>query len=205
MQIHPVTLTGHFVRLEPMSEAHLPDFLSVGLDDAIWRYMLYGDIHTEQDLRAWVLDILARQARGTDLPFAVIDLESRRAIGATRYLNIQPEHRNLEIGGTWYATEFQGSGVNADAKYLLLRHAFESLGCLRVQFKTDSRNLRSQHAIRRLGAVQEGVLRKHMILPDGLVRDSIYYSIIDDEWPAVKAGLEARLEGYAAAARRSAS
>lgn len=204
MHIYPVTLAGRFVRLEPMSEAHLPDFLSIGLDETIWRYMLYGDIRSEQDLRAWVREILARQGRGTDLPFAVIDLDSGRAIGATRYLNIQPEHRSLEIGGTWYATAFQGSGINADAKYLLLRHAFESLGCLRVQFKTDSRNLRSQRAILRLGAVEEGRLRKHMILPDGLVRDSIFYSIIDDEWPAVKAGLEARLEGYAAA-RRPAS
>ena len=119
---------------------------------------------------------------------------TERAIGATRYLNIDPGNRNLEIGGTWYGLEHQGTGVNAEAKYLLLRHAFESLGCLRVQLKTDLRNIRSQRAIERLGAVKEGLLRKHMTQPGGYVRDSLIYSIIDDEWPAVKSGLEARLE-----------
>lgn len=193
IKIKPITLLGRLIRLEPMSEAHIPDLASVGLDPDIWRLMLYGEIQTEQDLRGWVLDILKRQSRGTDLPFVVIHHGLQRAIGATRYLNIEPAHNSLEIGGTWYGKEFQGTAVNPEAKYLLLKHAFETLGVQRVQFKTDARNLRSQRAIERLGAVKEGVLRKHMILPDGAVRDSVFYSILDEEWPQIKANLEARI------------
>ncbi len=205
MDIRPVTLSGRLIRLEPLSEAHVADLAAVGLDDDIWRYMLYGDIRSVEDLRAWVLEILERQKRGSDLPFAVLDLASGRAIGATRYLHIERAHRGLEIGGTWYGRAYQGTGVNAEAKYLLLEHAFEVLGCIRVQLKTDARNLRSQRAIERLGAVKEGVLRKHMILPDGSVRDSVFYSITDDDWPAVKARLERRMQRDYEAERRSAS
>ena len=148
---------------------------------------------TETDVRGWVRDILGRQKRGTDLPFAVIHLESGKAIGCTRYLEIHPEHRNLEIGGTWYGAPYQGTGVNTEAKYLLLHHAFEILGCIRVQLKTDLRNVRSQRAIERIGAQKEGILRDHMILPDGTIRSSVYYSILKTEWPDVKAMLEERL------------
>jgi len=196
MKIKPVILTGNLIRLEPLSLAHVPELAAVGCEPEIWRYMLYGDIKNEADLRAWVEDLLQRQQQGTDLPFAVIFLQSGQAIGATRYLNILPEHRSLEIGGTWYGLAYQRTGVNTEAKYLLLRHAFEELGCIRVQFKTDLRNVRSQQAIERLGAVREGVLRKHMILPDGYVRDSVFYSIIDDEWPTVKMHLEALMRRY---------
>ena len=194
MEIHPVTLAGRLVRLEPLSEAHVPDLAVVGLDANIWRFMLYGEMRTQEDIRGWVLEMLARQARGADLPFAVIVQHSNKAVGATRYMNIDLKNRGLEIGGTWYGAMYQGTGVNAEAKYLLLRHAFETLGCIRVQIKTDARNLRSQRAIERLGAVREGVLRNHMILPDGQVRDSVYYSILDREWPQVKANLEQRLQ-----------
>ncbi|MBN1146090.1 MAG: GNAT family N-acetyltransferase [Anaerolineales bacterium] len=194
MKIEPITLTGRIIQLQPLSETHIPDLALVGLDERIWHYMLYGEIKTEAQLRAWVLDLLERQARGGDLPFAVIDLQSGRAIGATRYMNIDRVNRNLEIGGTWYGLEYQGTGVNTEAKYLLLKHAFERLGCLRVQLKTDLRNERSQRAIERIGATKEGVLRKHLIRPGGYVRDSVIYSMIDDEWPAAKARLEARLE-----------
>jgi RimJ/RimL family protein N-acetyltransferase len=190
MRIQPVTLQGHSVRLEPLEEKHIPELALVGLDSNIWTYTVYGNIHTKAQLRAWVLEILGRQQNGTDLPFAVIHLESNRAVGATRYMNIQVENRSLEIGGTWYGVAYQRTAVNTESKYLLLRHAFEALGCVRVQLKTDSRNLRSQRAIERLGATKEGVLRNHMILPDGFLRDSVYYSIIDDEWPRVKAHLE---------------
>ena len=193
MEIHRVILTGRLVRLEPLSEAHVPDLTVVGLDENIWRFMLYGAMRTQEDIHAWVMDILDRQARGTDLAFAVIALHSGKAIGGTRYLNIDIQNRSLEIGGTWYGATYQGSGVNTEAKFLLLRHAFETLGCIRVQFKTDSRNLRSQRAIERLGAVREGTLRNHMILPDGLVRDSVYFSIVDREWLQVKARLEERM------------
>jgi len=191
--IEPVTLTGRIVRLEPMTEAHAPDLAQVGLDERIWNYMLYGEMKTEADIRGWVLEILRRQSLGADLPFAVIHLRSGKAVGATRYMEIRPEHRGLEIGGTWYGVGYQGSGVNVEAKYLLLKHAFEVLGYVRVQLKTDGRNLHSQRAIEKLGAVKEGVLRNHIIRPDGVIRDSVYYSIIDSDWPRVKLGLEERL------------
>jgi RimJ/RimL family protein N-acetyltransferase len=143
--------------------------------------------------------MLARQARGTDLPFAVVHLASGQAIGATRYMDIQPANRALEIGGTWYAPAYRRTAVNTEAKYLLLAHAFEALGCVRVQLKTDLRNERSQRAIERIGAQKEGVLRHNLIMPDGHRRSSVYYSILDEEWPAVKARLEALLGRPAAA------
>ena len=185
----PVTLTGKHVRLEPMSETHVPGLAAVGLDNSIWEHMLYGDVRSEEDVRNWVHDILSRQ----DLPFTVFHLASGRVAGATRYLNIVPEFRGLEIGGTWYGLEFQRTAVNTECKYLLLEYAFETLECIRVQFKTDSRNVRSQRAIERIGAKHEGVLRNHMILPDGRFRDSVYYSIIDTEWPDVRERLEEML------------
>lgn len=185
----PVILTGRYVRLEPMTEAHVPGLTAIGLDDSIWEHMLYGDVRTEEDVRGWVQDILSRP----DLPFVVIQLASGRIAGATRYLNITPEHRGLEIGGTWYGLEFRRTAVNTECKYLLLRYAFETLGCIRVQFKTDLRNERSQRAIERLGAKREGVLRNHMILPDGRFRDSVFFSILDTEWPGVKMRLEEML------------
>ena len=194
LTVQPVTLTGRHVRLEPLSEAHIPDLAVAGCDEDIWRYMLYGAIRTEDDMRRWVEDILGRQRRGTDLPFAVIHLGSGKAIGGTRYLDIRPEHRGLEIGGTWYAKAHQRTVVNTECKYLLLQHAFEHLGCIRVQFKTDQRNERSQRALERIGAIQEGILRNHMILEDGTIRHSVYYSIIDSEWPTVKAKLEKFLQ-----------
>ena len=192
MKIEPVTLVGRSVRLEPMLEAHAAELAEVGLDEGIWQFMLYGEMKTPADLAAWVRDILQRQTRGTDLPFTVFHQQSGKAIGATRYLNIELNNRSLEIGGTWYGTAYQRTAVNTECKYLLLRYAFETLGCVRVQFKTDLRNERSQRAIERLGAVKEGVLRNHMILPDGGLRHSVFYSILPEEWPAVKA----RLEGW---------
>ena len=193
MTVEPIVLNGRIVRLEPLQESHVPDLTRAAQDERIWRYMLYGNIQTEAQMRAWVADMLDRGSRGADLPFAVIFLETGRAIGATRYMEIRPEHRGLEIGGTWYAREFHGTLVNKESKYLLLRHAFEVLGCLRVQFKTDSRNVHSQHAIESLGALKEGTLRNHIITPEGFIRDSVYYSIIASEWPGVKARLESRL------------
>jgi N-acetyltransferase len=190
MHIQPITLTGEIVRLEPLSEAHVSDLSEVGLEARIWRYMLYGDIDSPEEMRAFVRDMLARQARGDDLPFAVIDREAGRAIGCTRYLNIRRQHRGVEIGGTWYGLDYQRTGVNTECKYLLLRHAFETWDCIRVQFKTDVRNAPSMRAIERLGAVREGVHRKHIITPQGFVRDSVFYSITDDEWPRVKAHLQ---------------
>lgn len=193
MDVHPITLAGAVVRLEPLSEVHVPGLAAIGLDDDIWRFMVYPLVRDEAGLRAWVQDMLERQARGADLPFAVVHLADGRVAGATRFLDIRPEHRGVEIGGTWYGAAYRRTAVNTECKYLLMRHAFETWGCLRVQLKTDLRNERSQRAIERLGAVREGVLRNHMILPDGLLRHSVYYSVIDSEWPAVKARLETLL------------
>jgi N-acetyltransferase len=193
MEVIPVVLTGKFVRLEPLSEDHIPGLTEIGAGQDFWNFMLYGDIKTEADMRNWVLDIMARKQKGTDLPFVAIHIASGRVAGATRYLNIMPHDRGLEIGGTWYGAEFQRTVVNTECKYLLLKHAFEDLGCIRVQLKTDSLNLRSQKAIERIGAVKEGVLRNHMILPDGRIRHSVYYSIIDSEWEGAKKRLERML------------
>ncbi|HSB65064.1 MAG TPA: GNAT family protein [Anaerolineales bacterium] len=194
MNIEPVVLSGKIIQLEPLSEAHIPDLAKVGLDEKIWHYMRYGRMDTSEQLANWVRELLELQAQGTDLPFAVIHLPSGCAIGSTRYLNIDHEDRSLEIGGTWYGLDYQGTLVNTESKYLLLRHAFEVLGCVRVWFKTDSRNLRSQRAIEKLGAVKEGVLRNHMILSNGFIRDSVMYSILPQEWPEVKKALETRLK-----------
>ena len=193
MNITPITLTGRHVRLEPLTEAHVADLCLVGLEPSLWRNMLYGDIDSEARTLGFVQDLLGRQAAGTDLPFTVIEVASGRAIGCSRFMDIQPRNRGVEIGGTWYGLAHQRTAVNTECKYLLLRHAFEVWGCIRVQLKTDLRNERSQRAIERIGGVWEGVLRNHMIRPDGTPRDSVYYSIIDREWPAVKARLEAML------------
>jgi RimJ/RimL family protein N-acetyltransferase len=189
-----VTLTGQHVRLEPMTEAHIPALAEIGAGQEFWKFMVYGEMQTEEHMRGWVCDILSRAEKGTDLPFVAVHLASGRVAGATRYLNIMPGDRGLEVGGTWYGLEFQRTPVNTECKYLLLRHAFETLGCIRVQLKTDLRNERSQKAIERIGAVKEGVLRNHMILPDGYVRHSVFYSILDTEWSGVKKRLEEMLE-----------
>ena len=192
MNVEPLTLTGRVVRLEPLSEDHVPALALAGRDESIWQFMLFGVMDSQDKLLDWVRYLLRQQAKGTDLPFTVFHLADGRAVGMTRYLDIRPADRALEIGGTWYAPAYQRTAVNTECKYLLLRHAFETLGYNRVQFKTDLRNERSQRAIERLGAVREGVLREHMLLPDGTLRSSVYYSILLSEW----AGVKARLEGF---------
>lgn len=199
LSVKPVVLEGKVVRLEPLSELHIEDLVIAGQDERIWEFMVYGTIRTYEQMRTLVHELLHRQAAGTDLPFAVIHKQDNRAIGMTRYLDIRPEHLSLEIGGTWYATEYQRTAVNTESKYLLLSHAFESLRVNRVQFKTDVRNIRSQKAIERIGAVKEGILRQHIILPDGRFRDSVYYSILREEWPIVKIRLENLLKNKTAA------
>lgn len=190
LEVKPVVLTGKYVRLEPMTEAHIAGLAEIGVGQPFWDFMVYGDVNTAADMKKWVHEILSRAERGTDLPFVAVHLESGRIAGATRYLNIMPKDRGLEVGGTWYGLDFQRTVVNTECKYLLLSHAFETLGCIRVQIKTDLRNERSQKAIERIGAVKEGVLRNHMILPDGHIRHSVFYSILDMEWPAVKRRLK---------------
>ena len=190
MDVKPVTLVGRYARLEPLAEEHVPGLAAIGMDDSIWQYMPYGFMKSEDDIRGWVREMLERASEGADVPFVAIDLASGSVAGATRYMEIRSAHRGLEIGGTWYGAAYRRTRINTECKYLLLEHAFEKLGCIRVQLKTDSRNERSQRAIERLGAAREGVLRNHMILPDGRVRHSVYYSILDSEWPAIKLRLQ---------------
>ncbi len=189
MKVEPIILCGDHVRLEPLSLSHVPDLTVAGMDESIWDFMSYGVVNDEEKMHEFVNFLLRLQARGADLPFTVIHLPTGKAIGMTRYLDIQPENRGLEIGGTWYAPEHRRTAVNTECKLLLLRHAFEDLDCLRVQLKCDLRNERSQRAIERIGGIREGVLRDHRILPDGYVRSSVYYSILAREWPAVKTRL----------------
>lgn len=190
LDIKPVTLTGNYARLEPLTLEHTEALAQIGIGCDFWDFMVYGKMESVEDMRNWVKSILARAERGTDLPFVAIQLASGRVAGATRYLNIMAHDRGLEVGGTWYGLEFQRTALNTECKYLLLQHAFETLGAVRVQLKTDSRNIRSQHAIERIGAQKEGVLRNHMILPNGYIRDSVFYSILDSEWLDVKRRLE---------------
>lgn len=193
MDIQRITLTGKHVRLEPLDEKHIPGLAEIGRGHDFWKFMLYGEMKTEADFRYFVDDLLAREQKGTDLPFTVIHLATGRVAGSTRYLNIDRPNRGLEVGGTWYGPEFQRTAVNTECKYLLLTHAFETLKAIRAQIKTDSLNVRSQAAIERIGAVKEGVLRNHMITPDGRFRHSVFYSILDSEWAGVKKKLEEML------------
>lgn len=190
MKVDPITLIGKHIRLEPMTEAHIPDLAAVGNDPSLWRYNPHGQPTTESAMRDWALRALRYRDQGIEQPFVVIHLASGKTAGATRYMDIRPAHRGLEIGSTWYGIAFQRTAVNTEAKYLLLRHAFEQLDCIRVQLKADSRNERSLKAIERIGAVREGLLRNHIIMPDGVYRHSVYFSILNTEWPAVKIHLE---------------
>lgn len=194
MDVRPVTLTGNNVRLEPLHLAHVDDGLAdAASDDSIWQYLFDGPVYLKWGIHALVRHLLDCQERGTDLPFAVIDRESKNPVGITRFLHINRRYRTLDIA-TWYGLDSQRSGINTEAKYLLLRHAFNELHCARVQFEIDVRNQRSIDAIERIGAQGEGVLRKQIRLADGSYRDSAVYSIIDDDWPDVRAKLEHLLE-----------
>ncbi len=182
----PVTLEGVHVRVEPLERRHAEDLFEVGKDETIWPYMPRPPLKSVRDAHALIDQALEDAAGGTQIPFAIIDRGTGKAIGSTRYLDIRRTNRALEIGWTWLGAQFQRTVVNTECKYLLLRHAFEEHGAVRVQLKTDLRNERSQRAIERLGAVREGVLRKHMVLWDGFIRDTVYYSVIESEWPEVK-------------------
>lgn len=185
-----MTLRGPNVVLEPLDQAHAEALLEAGSHASIWVHLAGEAFATLDDARSWIAAALDEQATGARIAFAILDAPSRLAIGSTSYLEIRRPHRALEIGWTWITPAFQRSAVNTQCKQSLLRHAFEELGAVRVQFKTDARNTRSQSAIERIGAVREGVLRRSMTLPDGYVRDSVYYSIIDSEWPGVRERLE---------------
>ena len=190
--VGPVTLEGRIVRMEPLSLDHVPRLAEVALNPAIWRWTIARP-RSEADLRDWAETAIRNREAGTEYPFATIEASTGRPIGSSRYMNIVLEHRRLEIGWTWLAPAWQRSGANREAKLLMLTHAFDVLGCRRVEFKTDSNNEPSRTALLGIGATFEGIFRKHMVMPGDAVRHSAWYSVIDDEWPLVKAGLEESL------------
>lgn len=196
--VEPVVLEGSTVRLEPLSLEHVAMLTEVGLDAELWRWTL-STIQTPGDMRAYVERAVAAGAAGLEVPFATIDRASGRAVGSTRYLSIEPQHRRLEIGYTWIAPAWQRTQVNTEAKLLLLTHAFNALRALRVEFKTDSLNERSRRALLAIGAVEEGTMRNHMLTDTGRRRHSVYYSVIEEDWPRVRMHLESRLARLARA------
>ncbi|MBB4841861.1 RimJ/RimL family protein N-acetyltransferase [Paucibacter oligotrophus] len=192
LQLAPVTLSGRHVRLEPLSLAHVDELAAVGTAPELWTWVP-TQVRNRDEMQAYVETALAEQSRGQSLPFAILDAPSGAVIGSTRFGSISAKDRRLEIGWTWVAPSHQRSGANTEAKTLLLTHAFEALGALRVELKTDVLNAKSRAAILRLGAQQEGIFRRHVICSTGRVRDTVYFSIIDAEWPAVKARLASLL------------
>ena len=190
MDPRPVTLEGRRVRLEPLDlSRHWDGLRAIGLAAELWRFTA-AKIANEADLRRYFEKALEEQAAGTAIPFVTVQRESGRVAGSTRFGNITREHRRVEIGWTWLGLEFQRSALNTEAKFLMLRHAFETWGCMRVELKTSSTNLKSQTAMRRLGLAEEGTFRKWMFNEDGTTRDTMWFSCIDDEWPAMKTRLE---------------
>lgn len=193
MSIEPAILEGTHVRMEPLDLArHWDGLVAIGLAPELWRFTL-AKIVTPESLRAYLDTALAERAQGVSIPFATVHRASGRVAGCTRFGNIVADHAKAEIGWTWVGVEFQRTIVNTEAKYLMLRHAFEVWRLRRVEFKTSSLNEPSKNAMRRLRLVEEGTMRKHMINEDGSPRHSVYFSVIDDEWPAMKTRLEAML------------
>jgi len=191
-RVEPVVLEGRKVRLEPLMLEHVARLAEVALDPSIWRWTIARPTD-EAGVRAWAETALANRAAGSEFPFVTLEASTGRPIGSSRFMNIALEHRRLEIGWTWVAPAWQRTGANREAKLLMLGHAFDTLGCRRVEFKTDSLNEPSRTALLGIGAQFEGIFRNHMVMPDGRMRHSAYYSVIDEEWPAVRARLEPSL------------
>lgn len=193
MLIEPVTLEGRQVRLEPLSEKHHSGLCEIGLEEDLWALIPYR-VTAPEEMRTYIATALAGQAAGAALPFATIAIASGKPIGSTRFMNIDTGNRRVEIGSTFIGKPWQRTVVNTEAKYLMLRHAFETWDCLRVELKTDALNWRSREAILRIGAQEEGTLRQHVVTSSGRVRDTVYFSILKTEWPGVKANLERKLQ-----------
>jgi len=193
MDIRPVVLDGVHVRLEPLSLDHLRALIAIGLEPDLWRWTTQV-VRTPEEMEEYVRGALAEQAAGRALPFATVEKPAGRVAGSTRFAAIEPLHRRVEIGWTWLASPWQRTVLNTEAKYLMLRHAFERWGCVRVEFKTDVLNTQSRQALLRIGAKEEGILRSHIITATGRVRDTVYFSVTAPEWPAVRAALEAKLQ-----------
>lgn len=185
-------LAGRHVRLEPLSLEHLDGLCAVGLDESLWQW-IPAPVHNREEMRKYIETALDEQQRGISMPFATLLRKADQVAGSTRFANMDLKNRRVEIGWTWIGLPWQRTAVNTEAKYLMLEYAFKTLGCLRVEFKTDALNEQSCRAILRLGAKQEGIFRKHRITASGRVRDTVYFSILDDEWPSVRACLQAKL------------
>lgn len=194
MPIDAVALENAFIRLEPLGENHREPLRAAGDDPDLWRFASINQHGADFD--AWMEDRLAANAGGAELTFAVIDKTSGAAAGSSSYLAIAMAHKRLEIGWTWYAKKYWAGAVNPSAKRLLMAHGFETLGLNRIELKLDATNQRSWRAVERLGAKYEGTFRQHMVMPDGRLRDTAYFSVIRPEWPVVKAGLDARLRAF---------
>jgi N-acetyltransferase len=182
-------LQDEAVMLRPLEAEDTAGLWNVAQEPEIWAYMRAGLVDNEEKMKAWVRSALEARAKGSDFPFVTVELPSGAIAGATRFMTMDAANRSLEIGGTWMGRPFRRTKLNTHAKFLMLKHAFEDLHCLRVQLRTDSRNVRSQTAIERIGAIREGIFRKDFIYPDGYQRDTVFYSVIESEWPAVKAKL----------------
>jgi len=197
MNIQPVTLEGNTVRLEPIRREHWAPLWEVAKDSVgeIFRWIPYS-MRTADDFERWADKALAEQASGESLVFLTLERRSGRAIGSTRFMNVDRANCRVEIGSTWIAPAWQRTAINTEAKYLMIRHAFEQWGCMRVELKTDALNQKSRNAILRIGAKEEGTLRRHLVTWTGRVRDTVYFSILDSEWPDVKARLEERLSQH---------
>jgi N-acetyltransferase len=187
-------LEGRIVVLEPLRPEHGDLLWPVARDPEVWRWMIVRADRNEAVFRGWIEEALTRAGEAREAPFVVLSAETGEPLGSTRYTALRPEHRGVEVGYTWLAREAWGTGANTEAKLLLLEHAFERAGCIRVEFKTDARNERARRALEALPARFEGIFRKHMVVRDGELRDSAWYAITDDEWPVVRANLERRLE-----------
>lgn len=192
MRVEPVVLAGMHVRLEPLEGAHLDALCEVGLDGELWRWT-GARVETREDMRRYIEEALALRVAGDAIPFVTVERAGGRVVGSTRFANIARAHRRVEIGWTWVARPWQRTAVNTEAKLLMLAHAFDTWGCNRVELKTDALNERSRQAIARIGAVEEGTLRGHMVVSGGRVRDTVYFSILATEWPSVRARLQERL------------
>jgi RimJ/RimL family protein N-acetyltransferase len=193
VNLQPITLEGNHVRLEPLSESHHDALCAIGLDPELWKWIPIQVLNPDQMMN-YIRRELAEQQQGTSIPFATVERSSSKVVGATRFMNIDVANKRVEIGSTWIAKPWQRTAINTEAKYLMMRYAFETLGCNRVELKTDSLNTKSRNAILRIGAKQEGILRSHMVTWSGRLRDTVYFSVIAPEWPEVKADLEAKLK-----------
>lgn len=194
MIVEPVVLEGKVVRLEPMSETHSVGLAAVGLEESLWKWIPTA-CATREDMAKYVRMGLDDQERGVALPFVTVEQASGTVIGSTRFGNIDAANKRAEIGWTWIAPKWQRTAANTEAKFLMLRHAFETWKCIRVELKTDALNEKSRNAILRIGAKQEGIFRRHMVCSTGRLRDTVYFSIIDSEWPEVNRRLQDKLRG----------